>query len=173
MLVKSLGIVIILIASSLFGYSLSYDYLTRLKNLEQLNKMLLLLKGEIKYNNSGIGEAIMKVASQSENIIGKFLDYTWRQFNEKECSIKEAWDKGIVGVLEPEAKLKPEDILIVREVGLNLGITDRETQINNILNTMDVIEIKIKELNETRGEKCRLYRTLGVMAGAFMAIVLI
>lgn len=173
MLLKGLGIGIILTASSWFGYSLSHDYLMRLRNLEQFNKMLMLLKGEIKYNNSGINEAMIKIASQTDSVLGKFLEQVWNILNKGDNSLKEAWDKGVEETLVNKTALKQEDIGVIKELGINLGITDRETQINNILNTMDVIGVKIKELNETRGEKCKLYRTLGIMAGVFMAIVLI
>lgn len=173
MLLRVVGITVVLIASSMFGYSLSHDYLMRIKNLEQTKKMLLLLKGEIKHNNSGINESIINIASRLENVMGTFLEYIWKQFNEKDCSIREAWDMGIEKILKTKSSLKQEDILVIRDIGTNLGITDRDTQINNILNSMEIIELKIDELNQARGEKCRLYRTLGVMAGAFMAIVLI
>lgn len=173
MLLKGLGILIILAASVLFGYSLSRDYVMRIKNLEQVDKMFLLLKGEIKYNNSGINESVMKISGCMENIMGEFLKCVWSYFNNEDCTLKDAWNEGVKAVLETKTKLGKEDIVLIKELGNSLGITDRETQINGILNCMGTIEIKIKELNEVREEKCRLYRTLGVMTGAFMAIVLI
>jgi stage III sporulation protein AB len=173
MLLKGLGIGTVFLASAIFGYLLSFDYVTRLKNLEQIEKMLLHLKGEIKYNNEGIVEGIMKIAKRMDGIPQRFLMCIREYFNQEECSLKDAWDRGISEVLEPESKLGAEDILVIRELGNSLGITDRETQIQNLLNTMELLELKRKELNEGKVEKCRLYRTLGVMAGMFMAIVLI
>lgn len=173
MLLKGFGVIAVFAASSLFGYSLSREYLTRIKNLEQIKKVMILLKGEIQHNNSGISEAILNVATRVENVMGVFLKAVWKKFNDSGCSVKEAWHMGICEVLEKETCLNKEDITIIKELGNNLGITDRETQINSMLNIMDIIELKIKELNETRGEKCKLYRTLGVMAGAFMVVVLI
>ena len=173
MLLKMTGIIFIIAAGSMFGFSLSRDYTMRITNLKQVNKMLLLLKGEISYNNSGIGEAVIKISSQTDNIIGRFLGYVSEAFASGENTFREAWDRGVDEFLKKQSKLKDKDLAVIRELGSNLGITDRETQVNNILNCMGVLETEIGELNETRGEKCKLYRTLGVMAGAFVAIVLI
>lgn len=173
MFLKMLGIGMVFSASVIAGYSMSREYLQRLRTLEQFYKMLLLLKGEIKYNNSGISEAVGKVSERLDNRIGDFLKCVCRGFEKGKYTLKEIWDKAGSEILERGAGLKKEDIFLIKELGINLGITDRETQINNILNYMEEIDMKIKELNEEKGEKCRLYRTLGVMAGAFMAIVLV
>lgn len=173
MLLKCVGLVMLMSACAMFGISLSRDYIARINNLSQINKMLLLLKGEIKYNNSGINEAVRKVSLQTDNIIGVFLKKVSEKFENGKVTLKEAWNYGADEYLKNQSKLSEKDILILKELGANLGVTDRETQINNITKCMDVIDMTIQELNETRGEKCRLYKTLGVMAGVFVAVVLI
>ena len=173
MLLKCIGIIILMAACGMFGFSLSYDYIMRMKNLEQLRKMLLLLQGEIKHKNSGISEAIKNVSIQMENGMGDFLKYVSQKFRKENITIKAAWNMGIDDFLKKRSKLIEKDLTIIRELGGSLGVTDRETQIHNIHNCMDIIGITINELNVAKGEKCRLYRTLGVMAGAFMAIVFI
>lgn len=173
MFLKLFGIGMIFSASVMIGYSMSRDYLLRLRILGDFNKMLLLLKGEIKYSNSGISETIKKVSERCENTIGNFLKGVSDNFEENEMTLKDSWNKALEKFLKCNTGLKNKDILMIEEFGINLGITDKETQVNNILNLMEEIDITIKELNEEKGEKCRLYRTLGVMAGAFMVIVLI
>lgn len=173
MLLKFVGIVFVMSACAMFGFSMSNDYMTRLKNLEQFKKLLLLLQGEIKHNNSGINEAVKRVAEKTDNVMREFLKYVSEVFEQEQLTMREAWDRGVSDVLKKRTLLDEKDLLTIKEVGINLGVTDRETQIHNIHTCMDVIDMTMNELNVTRGEKCRLYRTLGVMAGAFMAIVLI
>lgn len=50
-------------------------------------------------------------------------------------------------------------------------MTDKETQIKNIDHAMECIDDNIGELKKGKTEKCRLYRTTGIAAGAFLAIL--
>ena len=112
MYLKIIGIVLIMMSASLMGYLFSKDYIERINRLEQIQKMLILLKGEISYSS-------------------------------------------------------------LKDFGRGLGITDRQTQINNIEKYQSQIQLTIKELKEEKNEKCKLYRMLGITCGAFLGIVLI
>ena len=173
MLLKVLGIIMILLSGSLIGISFSKEYEMRIEHLRQFKKMLMLLKGEIKYNNSGIYESVITVSERIENIVGIFLRNVMENFNKNNMSLKKAWDYAVENVLAPGTKLKEKELLYIKDLGTNLGITDKETQINNILSCIEAIDLSIDELNENKVEKCKLYKTLGVVAGAFLTIVLI
>lgn len=173
MLLKVLGIILILLSGSLIGISLSKEYEMRIVHLKQLKKMLMLLKGEINYNNSDICESVITVAERTENVVGEFLKHVVEKFEKNKVSLKCAWDLGVENILGIETKLTEKELSYIKELGTNLGITDKETQINNILSCIEAINLSIDELNENKTEKCKLYKTLGVMASAFLTIVLI
>lgn len=173
MLLKVSGVIMILLSGCLIGINLSKEYELRMVHLKQFKKMLMLLKGEIKYNNSGIYESVTTVADRTENIVGIFLEKVMENFNENSMTLKSAWDYGVESVLKTQTKLKEKELIYIKDLGTNLGITDKETQINNILSCIEAINLSLDELNENKEEKCKLYKTLGVMAGAFLTIVLI
>ncbi len=173
MLLKFIGITIVGIASSSFGLSLSIDFQKRIKQLLQINKILLLLKGEIEYNNSGIVETLSKVKKQTTGVYKSFLEEVQKALLKENVTLKEAWNYGVDNTLAVGLKLKDSDLDTLKELGVHLGITDRHTQVSNLERCMELIDRTICELNETKTEKCRLYRMLGVSAGVFTAIVLI
>lgn len=173
MLLKMIGIILIILSGSLFGISLSKEYEMRIVNLKQFRKMLVLLKGEINYNNSGICESVTVVAERMDNDIGNFLNAVLEKFDENNGTLKDAWDFGVENVLKIKTELKDKELVYIKDLGVNLGITDKETQLNNILSCMEAIDLLVDELNENRSERCKLYKTLGVMASAFLTIVLI
>lgn len=173
MFLKLIGIGLVFSAAVLTGFSLSKDYLSRINTLEYFQKMLLLLKGEIKYSNSEIVEAMKKVSEKTENVVGDFLKSVTEYFEKTDYTLSECWNRASRDFLESNTGFNDKDVLLIQEFGRNLGITDKETQINNIFNLMEEMDMKIKKLKDDREEKCRLYRTLGVMTGAFIAVVFI
>lgn len=171
--VKFIGIAMIAMACGLFGFSISFDYVSRIRKIEKIKKMLVLLKGEIKYKNSEVIETISTVEEMTDGLSKEFLSEVIRTFNDEKCSINYAWKKSVNKILEDNKNLHEEDMRCLLELGTSIGITERETQISNIMNTIEILDLKINELNEGRGEKCKLYRTLGMMAGMFIMIVFI
>lgn len=173
MYIKLMGVAFLVVACGITGITMSNEYIKRLRELKVINKMLLLLKGEIKYNNSGINEALKKVGNMSEKISQNFLANVCELFDNGKISLRESWNGAIDNYLSKESSLKEEDFLIIRDIGINLGITDRETQLNNLDSNMLAIEQLINGLEVQREQKCKLYRTMGFMAGAFVAIIII
>ncbi len=55
---KITGIVLIMMSASLMGYLFSKDYIERINRLEQIQKMLILLKGKLVYSNNSVQEAL-------------------------------------------------------------------------------------------------------------------
>ena len=84
-----------------------------------------------------------------------------------------AWSLGVDNILDKKSSLKSEDKNSLKDFGRGLGITDRQTQINNIEKYQSQIQLTIKELKAEKNEKCKLYRMLGITFGAFLGIVLI
>lgn len=172
MLLRMVGSIMIICGCSAMGFSLSNDYTLRIRQLEQMNRVLLLLEGEIRYHNSGISEALLKISKMSNGIFSTFFINVVKTMR-KGKSLKEAWCTSVTGVLEKNTKLKDSDMGILKELGNCLGVTDRETQINNIEKSRVQIDNIMGELNKIKIEKCKIYKTLGVVAGMFIAIILL
>lgn len=172
MLLKITGIILIIIAGALFGYSLCDDYLERIYCLESIKRALFILRGEIKHNNSSIYEALENIEVSNNNVMN-FISGVIKEYKYKKSSLWEAWEKGITDCFEKSPGLKKEEIKIIQEFGRNLGITDRETQLKNIDECVKEMEESITDLKNDKKEKCKLYKTLGVLSGLFISIVLL
>ena len=161
MYLKITGIVLIMMSASLMGYLFSKDYIERINRLEQIQKMLILLKGEISYSNNSVQEALENISEMIEGKVGEFVTNVQESFKKSE------------NIFDKKSSLKSEDKNSLKDFGRGLGITDRQTQINNIEKYQSQIQLTIKELKAEKNEKCKLYRMLGITCGAFLGIVLI
>ena len=170
MLLKIIGITVLIITGTLMGFSLCEDYIERIHCLECLKKALLILRGEIKHNNSSICEALENIDVGSKNVM-KFFRGVVREYKYKKISLWEAWDNSVTDYLKKESCLSKEEIKIIKDFGRNLGITDRETQLKNIDECVKEIEVSVAGLKKEKKEKCKLYKTLGILSGLFISII--
>ena len=172
MVLKFTGMIVILISSTLLGFSLSEEFLNRIEVLKSFKKSLLFLKGEIKHNNETINVAMSKIKLKNSTI-KRFYQGVITNQKERKGSVQKAWDESVKKNLSETTKLSREELGCIEEFGSNLGITDRETQIRNIQECMDNIQEYINFLLEEKKEKCKIYKMLGVLLGAFISIILL
>lgn len=170
MLLKIIGMIVLITSGALMGYSLCDDYIERIHCLEAVKKALIILRGEIKHNNSSICEALENI-TVNNRLVMSFIKKVVRDYKNMNGSLWEAWEKSVVENLEP-SQLKNEEINIIRDFGRNLGITDRETQMKNIDECMKEMDGCITDLKGEKKEKCKLYKVLGVLSGLFISIIL-
>lgn len=171
MLLKIIGMIVLITSGALMGYSLCDDYIERIQCLEAVKKALIILRGEIKHNNSSICEALENI-TVSNRLIMSFIKKVVKEYKNMNGSLWEAWKKGVTENLE-QSPLKNEEINIIRDFGRNLGITDRETQMKNIDECMKEMDGCITGLKGEKKEKCKLYKMLGVLSGLFISIMLL
>ena len=83
---------------------------------------------------------------------------------------EKAWNESIYN---SNTNLLPKDKEVLNGLGKLLGQTDIEGQINQIKLVDDFLNIQIQEANEAKNKNEKLYRTLGMVAGLGIVIILI
>ena len=72
MYLKITGIVLIMMSASLMGYLFSKDYIERINRLEQIQKMLILLKGKLVIAII-LFRKLWKISEMIEGKVGEFV----------------------------------------------------------------------------------------------------
>ena len=88
----------------------------------------------------------------------------------KELSAEEAWNKSIE---KSNTYLNKEDIENIKSFGKMLGKTDKEGQVSHLELTKTFIEIQIEKARKEEEKNSKLYKTLGVLCGLALVIILI
>ena len=109
MYLKITGIVLIMMSASLMGYLFSKDYIERINRLEQIQKMLILLKGEISYSNNSVQEALENISEMIEGKVGEFVTKVQESFKKSEIPLSVAWSLGVDNIFDKKSSLKSED----------------------------------------------------------------
>ena len=173
MLLRGVGVFMIAVASSGYGFLMSWNYIQRIRQLEQIYQGFLLLKGMIAYQNDSIDRAIELVGQQLAAPIGTMFCNVAKVFRENNESVYQSWKDAVLSVIKEKTRLCKEEYILLDDFGRILGQDDRETQVKCIENQLENIKIQIGELKSKQTEKCRLYKTMGAMVGMFIMILLI
>lgn len=174
MLIKCLGILMILASSCGIGFRLSSDLKLRMEELKSLKKIILMLRGEIKYNNSTMSEAF-------ETISNRIEDEPYHTFFKESCmelnklsgqTFIEIW-KDMIDKNLKTTKISKKDKERFKSLGDNLGYLDKEMQLSTIDLYLENLEYEIDEGSKNMNTNSRLYKCLGIMGGVLVTLLIV
>lgn len=170
---KTAGAVMMVAGTSGYGAWLAGNYRNRLLLLEQLRQMIFLLKGQITYANAPLPEAFEAVGRRTKGVLSElFVRVSKRMEDQQGEPFCQLW-KEEIDRLNVDGVLTKGDRQSLAGLGEHLGFMDCEMQERNLLLYLEQLDLVIEELRSHRQERCRLYTSLGVMAGIFLAILLL
>lgn len=173
MLFKITGSIIVLFSCGFLGYILSRDLSCRPQQLRELQGLLQMFENQISYLSDVIAEAFERIykVGRSETCIF-FRRSIELLEQEKAISAAQAWEQAVRQCIRKTA-LNREDEEILSAFGKSLGNTDLEGQIKNIRLTLDQLKLQEGKAEESRRKNENMYRSLGILGGIAVVIVLL
>lgn len=173
-MLKFIGILLILTASLAAGAVLAYQVKGRLEELIYIKKLMLMFRGELDYKNAMLPEAFRAVAVKAkapyDELFGSLAKETEENFSMTMAGLfSETVDKVLAG----RTYLKKEDLGGFKEIGDTLGYQNQKMQLSNVDLYIDRLSALIDDDREKMAETIKVYRTLAMMTGVLIAIVLI
>lgn len=163
---KNIILLLILVICGYLGIVKSRTFENRVAELNKFQSALVMFKTKIEFTHKpikNIFEEISKlIYKDNENI---FL-YTVKNGN----SIGNLW---IEGVDKIKKDFTPEDKEVIKMLGKMLGKTDINGQVNEIELTTKLIEKQIENAEIEKNKNSKLYKTMGVILGMGICIILI
>lgn len=172
-LMKIVGCILVILSSTGIGFFFSNEIKCRIEDMKELRKLIVLLRGDIRYANTPLPEAINAIARREVGRFQKFLSGVSEKLNELSGStFSEIWKSAVEKDLT-DTSLTKKDKLHLIQFGDNLGYLDKEMQMNTLDLFITQMEDEIKELSKTVKEKSYLFNSLGIMAGIFITIIML
>ena len=161
-------LILIITSSSYLGILFSKKYANREKEIKQMKTALNMFATKIKYTYEPIPSLFMEIANKIGGNIGNIFSLSATIM--KETSAGEAWEKALE---EVKHNLSKEDIIVLKNLSKLLGQTDIEGQISQIEVVNQFLATQLENANEERRKNEKMYRTLGIVTGLTIAIILI
>lgn len=170
---KIAGILLILAGSSALGFYMSELLLRRLEALKRMKRSMLLLRGDIEYNSSGLEEAFDNLAVKSEKEQKEFFEAVVVRLQEKNSSsFYEIWKEECEKRTE-NGPLSKKDWENLKKLGETLGYLDKKMQLSSLDYYLSMLELDIHDTIEKTKNNCKLYKCLGIMGGIFLVLIVI
>ncbi len=172
MIFKLINSFVIIIFSTLTGFEIAKKYVLRTRELSALQGALSRLESEILHYSSLLPEAMLRIGESMGGGVGKLFKQTGIMLSEKNnITVSKAWASSL-DLLKQELCLEKEDLDILHRFGEQLGSSDKEGQAKYIRLTVMQLNEEEKKANILREKNERMYKSLGLLGGLALAILL-
>ncbi len=154
------------------GLTVAGSYYRRPRELKSLLVTLRMLESEIAYGVNPLPEALGRVACRSDKNVAPLLDRVAKELAAKSGdTAREIWERALAAFYR-NSSLLPRDLLILRSLGANLGMSDRDDQLKHLHLAKEQLEQEISLAEEEAAKNVKLWSYLGFLGGLLAVIIL-
>jgi stage III sporulation protein AB len=172
---KLIGAVLVVLAGAGFGASPVHKMQLRTKEFEELYFCLLRLKSEINHGGKPLPEAIKAAADRKEDtgpgvyrtVLKRLAECLEEGRASYEAVLRECAEEGFC-----DSVVTKEEQEAFLDSFLLLGGGDKEKQIQMLAYYAETIRDSIAQEKTKKKERAYLYRSLGILGGIFLSVIL-
>jgi stage III sporulation protein AB len=171
-MLKLLGAILVLLAGTLTGWIQARRYAVRPSEIRRLILSLQRLETEIAYGFTPLPEALRRIGAQSREPLNKLYreaadameaPRNWTARDSLHFSLKENWKYTSMKAAEKE---------VLHQLAFTLGTSDRLHQQHHIQSAVKALEAEEVQALEEQGRYEKMSRSLGLLVGAFIVILI-
>ena len=159
---------LIFLTCSGIGMQVSKKYEERVFELEEFKSALNMFIAKLKFTYEPIPEIFEQISKSIHSKPGKIFKLA--SINMKYVTAGDAWEKAVDLDL---LSINNEDRSVLKNLSKLLGQTDIEGQVNQIKLTSSFLDKQIEKAEKERTRCDRLYKTLGMIIGLAIVIILL
>ena len=168
LILKVITLFLIFICSTLIGIFMASRYRKRVEEISEMKKALNMVETKMKFTYSPIPDTFEEVSKSFNNNVGKIFEKSCDYMRSK--PLGEAWNLALDTI--PTNLLK-NDIDVLKGMAKLLGKTDIDGQISEIELTDNFLNLQFDEAKKALDKNEKVYKSLGVICGLALVIVLI
>lgn len=170
-MIKLLGAVLIIAATSWGGIEASKQLSERPKQLRLLKSALQSLEAEIMFGHTPLDEAARRLSSQLPKPISLLFETFAAKLKGIETTVNRAWEESLQDVWKHTA-LKQGEYEVLRQFGETLGRHDRHSQQKQIILTITHLERQEIDACDRQLKYEKMVKSLGFLSGLLLIILL-
>lgn len=167
---KIVGAVLVVCACGCCGFLSAAHHLTNIRLLQNLINVFDFMVCELQYRATPLPKLCRQAGEQCSGKIGQIL---YALSDELEAQVSPNVEICMASVLCRHSELHRTIYSTLNELGKQLGKFDLSGQIHGIENCRNECAAKLTELSKDKENRLRSYQTLGLCAGAAIAILFV
>ena len=140
----------------------------RVHSLKQIKNALVMFKTKIRYTYEPLTNIFTDISKTIGGKTGEIFKTVVTQMENENAS--NSWENAIE---KSDICITREDKQTLKGLGKLLGKTDLEGQINEIELTINFLDTQIEKAEREKEKNAKLYKTLGIVSGLGIVIILI
>lgn len=169
---KLLGAVLLFFVCTMTGFWKARQYVRRSQELRQLRGSLSALETEIAYGTTPLHLACGQIGEREAGPVGRFFTRVSEQLCQSDgLSAFECWKHALIE-MKPELSLREQDRKILIRLGHKLGLSDKQDQMHHLRLAQKTLETEEAHAAREQEKYEKMYRSLGVLAGALLVILM-
>ena len=170
MMMKIFGVILIVVGCGSVGFQIAANYKREEKTLQQLLRILEHMECELQYRLTPLPELCRQVGKMFKQMPGRvFTDLA----AEMESQISPDVSCCMAAVLHKSRDIPPITKGVLTDLGTSIGKYDLNGQLKGLNSASAACKRNLEALGNDRDSRLRSYQTLGLCAGAALAILLI
>ncbi|MFK7697200.1 stage III sporulation protein SpoIIIAB [Paenibacillus sp. HJGM_3] len=170
-MLKLIGALLVLAACSLYGLARAAQYARRPWQLRQLIQALQRLETEMVYGYTPLAEALRRIAPTLGAPLDAMLLEAAERMEAHGATAGESWRYAIEAHWSRTA-LRANEREAWSQLGHTLGVSDREDQVKHLKLAAGLLQAEEHVARDEQRRYEKMWRSLGVLAGAFIVILM-
>lgn len=170
LIIKTIFLFMIFVTSSGIGYTIANQYNNRVKDLQEMQNALNIMKTKMRYTYETIPDIFEEISKTTKENISEIFKESIEKMNNENQNAGQAWKNSI---LNSKTSFTQEDKTILSNMEKLLGRTDLEGQVGEIELTTKLINVQLDKAEKEKIKNAKLYKTLGNVIGITIVILLI
>lgn len=170
---KLIGSLLLVSVTTGLGFIKAENLKDRVKLLEELKRMTMLLQGELRFHRSVLMEIFENVSERLNEPLSGFLKEVSENMDfEKRGNFEDIWSSASENFIKKHPFSK-EDRQVFILLGNSLGYLDITMQMECLNHALLQIEEHITQAKEQLQMKGKLYQTMGVSIGMLLVLLIV
>ena len=168
---KWLGALLLISTTTYIGFDMSNRLSDRTKQIRQFILSLQMLEAEMEYSQLTLQQIFRTIGKKTTYPINNFYNQLAEHFDFVVTDFLDVWDQELDRLTTVSA-LKNNELEIMKQFGRNLGQHTFIQQQKHITLAIHHLQQQLDEANDQRVKYEKMMKSLGVLIGIFIVLIL-
>lgn len=167
---KLIGALLLVLGGGCVGMIISAVHRREIYFIRQLLSVINFMECELQYNLTALPSLCRQASNVCSGALCNILNVFAGELDHQICANAPAC---MVAVVEKNSTLTPHARECILQLGQSLGAFELQGQLRSLEHTRKICNGKLNQLETDKEVRLRSYKTIGLCAGAALAILLI